>query len=123
MTKVDWIVAVGAFCFGAVIGWVTKEAMVRSDKLSISHIAVVIGAVGGAGITKLFAQGVPFATYCIGLALAFFSFTLLVDIDDRGNVVLPRGQQASRNRIEPQRARDQPANAQSDPVQTDRNRR
>lgn len=44
----DWFVGFGAFCFGAVIGWVTKEAMVRTDKLSISHIAVVIGTVGGA---------------------------------------------------------------------------
>jgi len=110
MTTVDWIVAFGAFCFGAVIGWVTKEAMVRSDKLSISHIAVIIGAVGGAGITKLFDKGVPFATYCIGLALAFFFFTLLVDIDDSGNSVLRRGQQAPKNKIEPQHAEDQPAN-------------
>lgn len=98
MTKIDWIVAIGAMCFGAVIGWITKEAMVRSDKLSVSHIAVVIGAVGGAGITKLFDKGVPFATYCIGLAIAFFFFTLLVDIDDRGNVVLNRGRQAPKNK-------------------------
>lgn len=109
MTKVDWILAIGSFCFGAVIGWVTKEAMVRSDKLSISHIAVVIGAVGGAGITKLFDKGVRFAMYCIGLAAAFFFFTLFVDIDDKGHIVLMRGQQASKKKIEAQGTKNQPA--------------
>src|SRR4029077_19448500 len=98
-TMTDWFVGFGAFCFGAVIGWVTKEAMVRTDKLSISHIAVVIGAVGGAGITKLFNKDLPFATYCVGLAGAFFLYTLLYDIDENtGNIVLRRGKQASVNR-------------------------
>jgi hypothetical protein len=95
MTHADWIIAFGAFCFGAVIGWVTKEATIRSDKLSISHIAVVVGAVGGAGITKFFEKGIPFATYCIGLAGAFFLYTLLVDIDEEGNVVMRRGNRAT----------------------------
>jgi uncharacterized membrane protein YeaQ/YmgE (transglycosylase-associated protein family) len=91
-----WLVGLGAFCFGTVIGWVAKEAMVRTDKLSISHIAVIIGALGGAGITKLFDTAVPFAMYCIGLACGFFALTLLYDIDDRtGKVILRRGKEAS----------------------------
>jgi len=86
------IVCAGAFCFGSVIGWVTKEAMVRTDKLSISHVAAVVGTVGGAGVTKLFGTELPFAAYCIGLAISFFSFTLLYDIDPRsGKVILKRG--------------------------------
>jgi hypothetical protein len=92
----DWLLGLGAFCFGTVIGWITKEAMVRTDKLSISHIAVIIGALGGAGITKLFHKDLPFSTYCIGLALGFFIFTLLYDIDGQtGSLTLRRGKHVS----------------------------
>jgi hypothetical protein len=92
----DWLLGSGALCFGTVIGWITKEAMVRTDKLSISHIAVIIGALGGADITKLFYTDLPFSTYCIGLAIGFFAFTLLYDIDAQtGNLVLRRGKQVS----------------------------
>lgn len=84
-------VCIGAFCFGSVIGWITKEAMIRTDKLSISHIAVIVGAVTGAGITKLFSSDLPFASYCIGLATSFFAFTILYDIDPQtGEIRLKR---------------------------------
>jgi hypothetical protein len=80
-------IGLGAFCFGGVIGWITKEAMVRSDKLSISHLAVIAGTLGGGAITKLYSpSGVPFAFYCIGLAIAFGTFTALYDLDDNGIV-------------------------------------
>src|SRR5882724_4415616 len=81
----DWFVGFGAFCFGTVIGWVMKEAMVRTDRFSVSHVAVVVGAVGGAGITTLFHKDLLFAAYCVGLAGAFFLFTLLYDVDEGGN--------------------------------------
>ncbi len=96
ITQTHWLLGLGAFCFGAVIGWFTKEVMVRTDKFSISHIAVIIGALGGAGITKLFETELPFSTYCIGLACGFFLFTLLYDVDEKtGSLVLRRGKQAS----------------------------
>ncbi len=91
MINLNWVVCFGGFCFGSVIGWITKEAMIRTDNFSISHIAVVVGAVGGAGITKLFRTDLPFAAYCIGLATSFFLFTLLYDIDEKtGEVALKR---------------------------------
>jgi hypothetical protein len=44
----------GAFAFGAVIGWVTYFTMRYSREHAMSDIAVVIGAVGGAAVLKLF---------------------------------------------------------------------
>jgi hypothetical protein len=90
MTDTPWIVCIGGLCFGSVIGWVTKEATIRSDKLSISHIAAVVAAVGGAGVTKLFGTELPFAFYCVGLAFSFFIYTLLWDIDPETGRVMPR---------------------------------
>ena len=84
-------IAFGAFCFGGVIGWITKEAMVRSDKLSISHLAVIAGTLGGGAITKLYSPtGVPFGLYCIGLAVAFGIFTALYDLDEQGRLIFGR---------------------------------
>jgi len=65
----------GAFCFGAVIGWVTYYTMRYSPTHALSDIAVVIGAVGGAAVLALFpAQGPLFASYGIGLAAGFFVY-------------------------------------------------
>ena len=47
--------------------------------------------------------------YCIGLAAAFFFFTRFVDIDDKGHIVLMRGQKASKKKIEAQGTKNQPA--------------
>lgn len=92
MTCTTGAVCFGGFCFGSVIGWVTREVMVRADKLAISHIAAVVAAVGGAGVTKLFGTELPFAAYCIGLALSFFTFILLHDIDPVTGRVIPKNE-------------------------------
>ena len=92
---VDWLhasawvskVGFGAFCFGAVIGWITKEATVRTDSLSIRNLSGVIAAIGGAAVT-LYKDPSLFADYCIGLAFVFFLVTLLYNIDpETGEVI------------------------------------
>lgn len=71
----------GAFCFGAVVGWVTYYTMRYSATHALSDIAVVIGAVGGAAVLALFPAQTPlFATYGIGLAVGFFGYVLILII-------------------------------------------
>ena len=65
---------IGALCFGAVIGWITYLILHRREGgAAISDIAVVIGAIGGGGVTALFETQRLFSCYCIGL---FFGFSL-----------------------------------------------
>ena|SRR5437899_1639986 len=68
--------AIGAFTFGVVIGWVTYRTLRRnSASASISDLASVIGAVGGAAVTGLFPRETgAFGAYCIGLAIGFFGY-------------------------------------------------
>jgi len=73
----DW----GAFCFGAVVGWVTYYIMRYSQAHALSDIAVVIGAIGGAAVLALFpAQSGLFAAYGIGLAVGFFVYVVILII-------------------------------------------
>jgi uncharacterized membrane protein YeaQ/YmgE (transglycosylase-associated protein family) len=70
------LAAIGAVAFGLVIGWVTYRTLRRnSDAVSLSDIATVIGAVGGAAVTTLFQDDTTmFAWYSIGLAIGFFGY-------------------------------------------------
>jgi len=62
----------GAFWFGAVIGWVTSVSFHSQSEHHVKDIAAVIGAVGGAAVTRLFPeQQGAFPNYCIGLAVGF----------------------------------------------------
>jgi uncharacterized membrane protein YeaQ/YmgE (transglycosylase-associated protein family) len=71
----DTLMYVGAFAFGAVIGWTTYFIMRRAQPTTMTDIAAVIGALGGAAILTLFeARGPMFATYAIGLAVGFFAY-------------------------------------------------
>ncbi len=67
----------GAFCFGTVIGWITKDVLTRAKEIGISHLAAIIGAVGGAAVTAIFKTESLFAAYCVGLAAGFFMHVLL----------------------------------------------
>jgi hypothetical protein len=67
---------VGAICFGVVIGWITYRTLRRVDTTSISDIASVIGAVGGAAVLAIFKRGDSFAWYAIGLAVGFFGYLI-----------------------------------------------
>ncbi len=70
---------IGAACFGVVVGYITYRTLARTvGKASVSDIAAVIGAVGGAAITKLYAPGsTGFAWYAIGLLGGMILFFLL----------------------------------------------
>jgi hypothetical protein len=69
----------GAFFFGAVIGWVTYFTMRYSSKHAISDIATVVGAIGGAAVLALFpAQSSLFAAYGIGLGVGFFAYVFIL---------------------------------------------
>ncbi|GAP53673.1 hypothetical protein AHiyo6_02380 [Arthrobacter sp. Hiyo6] len=69
---------VGAVAFGLVIGWVTYRTLRRTkEAVSLSNIASVIAAVGGAAVTTLFATGDTFGWYSIGLAVGFFGYLII----------------------------------------------
>jgi uncharacterized membrane protein YeaQ/YmgE (transglycosylase-associated protein family) len=64
--------AIGAVCFGLVVGWVTYRTLRRAKEgAAISDIASVIGAVGGTTVTGLF-KDMQFGWYAIGFAAGFF---------------------------------------------------
>lgn len=67
----------GAAVFGVVVGWVTYRTLRRStESVALSDIATVIGAVGGAAVTSLFADDL-FGYYCIGLGVGFFVYLIV----------------------------------------------
>jgi len=75
---VIWISLIGAACFGLVVGWVTYGSLRRAKRNGLTDITTVIGAVGGAAVTKLFpTETGAFGTYCIGLAIGFFGYLLV----------------------------------------------
>ena len=72
------VFGIGALCFGLVIGWITYRTLRRKEGSSqLSDISTVIGAVGGAAVTGLFADKSMFAYYCIGLAMGFFLYLVV----------------------------------------------
>lgn len=69
--------AVGAVCFGVILGWVTYRTLRRTgETVAVSNIASVAGAVGGAAVTGLF-KGSLFGWYCVGLTVGFFGYLIL----------------------------------------------
>lgn len=73
------VMSVGAFCFGATVGYITYRTLVRTEKSNVSDIATVVGAVGGAAVTGLFnpQQSDTFGWYSIGLLTGVATFFLL----------------------------------------------
>jgi len=74
---VDILTFVGAFAFGVVVGWVTYGSLRRAKRSGLTDITTVVGAVGGAAVTKLFPQNGTFGCYCIGLAIGFFFYLIV----------------------------------------------
>lgn len=70
---------IGAIAFGLVIGWVTYRTLRRNtESVSLSDIATVFAAVGGAAVTTLFQDDTTmFACYSIGLAAGFFGYFIV----------------------------------------------
>lgn len=74
----DELAIVGALCFGLVVGWITYRTVRRkAGATALSDIATVIGAIGGAAVTALFASGDLFGAYSIGLAIGFFGYFIV----------------------------------------------
>jgi len=72
------IEAVGASCFGFVVGWITYRTLRRKTGVAaLSDIATVIGALGGAGVTAHFGSEVLFGWYSVGLAVGFVLYFII----------------------------------------------
>jgi hypothetical protein len=75
------IISIGAVCFGIVIGYVTYRSLARSGPTSsVSDIAAVVGAVGGAAITSIFdpVNSDAFGYYAIGLLAGMILYVPIV---------------------------------------------
>lgn len=72
----------GAIGFGALIGWyVYYVNRHRTEKVQLSDIVTLIGAIGGAAVLTLFpAKSDLFGAYGIGLAAGFFGYYLVMAI-------------------------------------------
>lgn len=63
----------GAVWFGLVIGWIASVTFHSQPVHSLKDIAVVLAAIGGAAVTKLFPNSsAQFTFYCVGTAFGFF---------------------------------------------------
>ncbi|MEV5411703.1 hypothetical protein AB0K60_23050 [Thermopolyspora sp. NPDC052614] len=70
--------AVGAVCFGIVVGWIIYRTLARrAEAVALSDIATVLGAIGGAAVVGLFDEAGLFGLYAIGLAVGFFGYLLV----------------------------------------------
>lgn len=67
---------VGAFVFGAVIGWFVYHTLrYRSGPTSLDDIAKLLGVIGGGAVLMLFPEkSALFAWYGIGLGFGFFLY-------------------------------------------------
>jgi hypothetical protein len=72
----------GAIGFGTLIGWyVYYVNRHRTEKVQLSDIVTLIGAIGGAAILAIFpAKSDLFGAYGIGLAAGFFGYFLVMAI-------------------------------------------
>jgi hypothetical protein len=73
------VMSIGAFCFGATIGFITYRTLIRSAKAQIGDLTIVISTVGGAAVTGLFnsGHGDLFGWYAIGLFLGLAAYLML----------------------------------------------
>jgi hypothetical protein len=75
-----WVMALGAICFGFVVGYITYRTLARTtEKAVITDLTVVVSVLGGAAVTGLFNpdHGDLFGWYAIGLAIGLAAFFLL----------------------------------------------
>lgn len=69
----------GAFCFGAVIGWFTYFVNRYRSEVKLADVASILGAIGGAAVLELFpSDTVLFGAYGVGLAVGFFAYFLIL---------------------------------------------
>ena len=78
-THASLLQVLGAFCFGAVIGWFTYFTNRYRREVSLTDIATIIGALGGAAILALFRPRTDlFGAYGFGLAVGFFGYFIVL---------------------------------------------
>jgi hypothetical protein len=77
-----WLPLIGAFCFGALIGWyVYYVNRYRRGEIQFSDIATLVGVIGGASILVLFDPKTPlFGAYGVGLFVGFFGYLIVLVI-------------------------------------------
>jgi hypothetical protein len=70
----------GALAFGLVIGWFLYLVnRYRRGDVQIGDITTVVGAIGGAAVTSLFADSSDlFGAYGVGLAIGFFGYFIIL---------------------------------------------
>ena len=70
----------GGLGFGLVVGWFLYFVnRYRRSEASFTDITTILGAVGGAAVTSLFANGTRlFGAYGVGLAIGFFSYFIVL---------------------------------------------
>lgn len=69
----------GAFSFGAVIGWFTYFTNRYRKEVTLTDVATIIGALGGSAILALFeARTDLFGAYGIGLAVGYFGYFIVL---------------------------------------------
>jgi hypothetical protein len=72
---------IGAFSFGAVLGWNAYFINRYRKDVVIGDLAAVVSAIGGSAILALFdAKTVLFAYYAIGLGVGFFGYFIVLII-------------------------------------------
>jgi hypothetical protein len=74
----DTVTAIGATCFGVVVGFITYRTLVREPKPAISDLGAVVSAIGGGVVTGLFpGTSDRFGWYSIGLLAGMTVFFVL----------------------------------------------
>ena len=88
------VMTIGALLFGAVVGFITYRALVRTtDKAAVSDVGAVVGVIGGGAVTGLFdpQKSDLFGWYAIGLAAGlatyFALFAVLNGLDKTAKVM------------------------------------
>jgi len=69
----------GAFFFGAVIGWFTYFTNRYRKEVSLTDVGTLIGALGGSAVLALFeARTDLFGAYGVGLGVGYFGYFVVL---------------------------------------------
>jgi hypothetical protein len=82
MKMADYLQLVGAFCFGALLGWYLYYInRYRKEDVKLGDLTSLVGVIGGGAVLVLFPAGTElFGAYGIGLAFGFFGYFVVLMI-------------------------------------------